>query len=297
MDQSVDLKTVFDFSGDINFLSSPFEESLFGFTAACPLKDSEMFLSEQRTRKCSISDIIDVINDEQNQLKHNYSACQKDEGYVSSHSSSSLSDEAFGSTHILSTNERSFDDDDLEPNGHTQHDILNTPVTECHTYDNSIEDFSTKNDRVSVDNDIVMVIVKHNNRTQIINTTKDRLQNILGNCSAVPTKSKLFINEEEDEREKPEEDLKLKSSAVEDEGKRRGRKRIYFSNTDTEREDSKRVRNNEACRKFRKERTTKTKTLFEQESVLLQRNLNLKEQVAALQRQLVYIKERLNMSK
>lgn len=78
--------------------------------------------------------------------------------------------------------------------------------------------------------------------------------------------------------------------------KRRGRKRVYEPDkSEAERGDKKRERNNEACRKFRRVRKMIQKDLFEQESVLLQHNLNLKEQVAALTRQLAYMKKKLCM--
>lgn len=78
--------------------------------------------------------------------------------------------------------------------------------------------------------------------------------------------------------------------------KRRGRKRVYEPDkSEAERGDKKRERNNEACRKFRRSRKVVQKDLFDQESVLLQHNLNLKEQVAALSRQLTYMKEKLCM--
>lgn len=78
--------------------------------------------------------------------------------------------------------------------------------------------------------------------------------------------------------------------------KRRGRKRVYEPDkSEEERGDKKRERNNVACRKFRRVRKMVQNDLFEQESVLLQHNLNLKEQVAALTRQLAYMKEKLCM--
>lgn len=58
----------------------------------------------------------------------------------------------------------------------------------------------------------------------------------------------------------------------------------------------KRLKNNEACRKFRKTKKEKMKSLFERESSLLQANLNLREQINALNRQLKYVKEKLGMA-
>jgi len=77
--------------------------------------------------------------------------------------------------------------------------------------------------------------------------------------------------------------------------KKRGRKRVYdvLQENGEKHNIKKRERNNEACRKFRKTRKEKLDILFEQESELLQKNLNLKEQIKALDRQLIYIKEKL----
>nr|XP_047137540.1 putative uncharacterized protein DDB_G0286333 [Hydra vulgaris] len=74
---------------------------------------------------------------------------------------------------------------------------------------------------------------------------------------------------------------------------KRGRKRIYQSLNELEREEMKRERNNKACQKFRRSRKFCQKTLFEKESILLQRNLNLKEQLLALTKQVMLLKEKL----
>ena len=79
---------------------------------------------------------------------------------------------------------------------------------------------------------------------------------------------------------------------------RRGRKRLHEpDSSDLVRGIGKRVRNNEACRKFRESRKVCLKNLFQQESVLLQNNLNLKEQVAMLKRQIAHIKQKMESSK
>ena len=67
-------------------------------------------------------------------------------------------------------------------------------------------------------------------------------------------------------------------------------------NNDTGTIKVKRLKNNEACRKFRKTKKEKMKSLFERESSLLQANLNLREQINALNRQLKYIREKLGMT-
>ena len=284
LEKSANLSTFFDHSGDFNFLST-FEDCLFGFTS--PSKDSEMSSPDQRTRKCSISDIIDVINEEQNLLKN--SKCLKDEGYSSSHSSSSSNDETLGRDN-LSLDGISFDEEESKTKHIVHHQRSNkcskhpdTRRAGCRTEmsDNSLLTF-TQDQSPSVNRN-VFIIVKHNNKTQLLNTTKEKLQIILGNQQ---TKIQTVNQGESNDEVGP--------SATE--VKKRGRKRIYIANTDTEREDSKRVRNNEACKKFRKCRTTKIKSLFEQESTLLEKNLNLKEQVAALQRQVIYIKGKLGMT-
>ena len=74
---------------------------------------------------------------------------------------------------------------------------------------------------------------------------------------------------------------------------RRGRKRVYQSWNELEREEMKRERNNKACQKFRRSRKHSLKSLFEKESILLQKNLNLKEQFFTLTKQVLSLKEKL----
>jgi len=276
----------FDFPGDFNFLST-FEDCLFGFTN--PAQESEMSSSDHRTRKCSISDIIDVINEEQHLLKN--SKFLKDEGYSSSHSSSSSNDQSFSSDNLpLEGNYNIDNGEELGSENIVVDQISEIGSTGDNTIDMSCQtktpqtDSFINTDLPLSDNGNIVIIINHNNETKLVHTTKEKLQIILGN----------------NQNTRNTQQLKVQSNDVgilnETEVKKRGRKRIYFSNTDTEREYSKRVRNNVACKKFRQSRTSKVKSLFEQESTLLEKNLNLKEQVAALQRQLVYIKGKLGMA-
>ena len=281
----------FDSSGDFNFLST-FEDCLFGFTN--PAQESEMSSPDHRTRKCSISDIIDVINEEQNLLKN--SKFLKDEGYSSSHSSSSLNEQSFSSENISNTNY-----DNNEESGSENIVVVDQIPEICSTNDNNDTiDMSNKTETSHTtsiintpdlslsENGSIVIIINHNNETKLVHTTKENLQIILKNNQHTLNTQQLTPKDQSNDEKKEV----LNKTEV----KRRGRKRIYFSNTDTERESSKRVRNNVACKKFRQSRTSKIQSLFEQESTLLEKNLNLKEEVAALQRQLVYIKGKLGMA-
>jgi len=285
----------FDFSGDFNFLST-FEDCLFGFTN--PAQESEMSSPDHRTRKCSISDIIDVINEEQNLLKN--SKFLKDEGYSSSHSSSSSNDQSFSSENISLEANTNYDNN--EESGSENIVVVDQISEICSTNNNynTIIDTSHKTETSHTgsiintpnlslsENGNIVIIINHNNETKLVHTTTENLQIILKNNQHTLNTQQLTLKDESND----EKEEVLNETEV----KRRGRKRIYFSNTDTERESSKRVRNNVACKKFRQSRTSKIQSLFEQESTLLEKNLNLKEEVAALQRQLVYIKGKLGMA-
>lgn len=267
---------IFDFSGDFNFLST-FEDSLFGFTN--PDQESEMSSSAQHTRKCSISDIISVINEEQNLLKN--SKFLKDEGYLSTHFSDS-NNQSFNS---ISTSSENNDLDDSKESG--SENITIDEISELYSPNDNAIDMSCGTGMLQTDPTNIWILIKHNNKTKLLNTTNKKLQIILGKIQhTLNTESTLTVQSNDQEE----------GRLNETNGKKRGRKRIYFSNTDSEREYSKRLRNNEACKKFRQSRTSKIKSLFELESTLLEKNLNLKEQVASLQRQLVYIKGKLDIS-
>jgi len=298
------------FDTEFDFIPSSLDDP-FLYNLTNPFKDCEMMSSPDRTRKCSISDIIDVINEEKLLIKNCGSLNNKDEGYDSNLSIGSLSSEEIGQDEFeekFATEEKSSDDEcfinvedelpviqgqtikaDLQPQSKVVGNLVSsTRLPKLLSGSNS---------------SAIIVLLNTENKIQIVCTSKKKLHEILQNQNDLPSSCNATDNTPTDTKSLDlTSTLESKDSGSEtekvenDQAKRRGRKRIYHSNTETEREDSKRVRNNEACRKFRKSRTEKRKSLFQSESTLLQRNLNLKEQVAALERQLLYIKEKLGMS-
>lgn len=264
------------FDSDFNFQST-FLEPLFGNPFLGSLKDPNMDTNStallDRGRKCSISDIIDVINEDKSFLR---SPSIKDNGY-----------DSFSPTNFSSNESFSSDDAYIVP---------------CESIRKPFSDESIKEQRIFLkenvfspttttpsDKNAVVIIIKNKNQEEIRYTTsKQKLEEFLKEESSLQnpltTESKT-IN-------KP---IDTEHYFVDgNETKKRGRKRIYYAVNENERDDSKRIRNNHACRKFRRGKNEKKKTLFESESKLLQRNLNLKEQVIALERQLLYIKEKLS---
>lgn len=154
-------------------------------------------------------------------------------------------------------------------------------------------------------NDEILLKEFRNDENKLLNLEKDK-KFVLSPC---PQKVKQHINKGEGcfqnqlskkititcPSSDDDDDKNDKNSQLACKSKKRGRKRVYdvLQENGEKHNIKKRERNNEACRKFRKTRKEKLDILFEQESELLQKNLNLKEQIKALDRQLIYIKEKL----
>lgn len=155
-------------------------------------------------------------------------------------------------------------------------------------------------------NDEILLKEFHKDENKLLSLEKDK-KFVLSPC---PQKVKLHIDKGEGcfqnqlskkititcpSSDDDDDDRNDKNSLLTSKSKKRGRKRVYdvLQENGEKHNIKKRERNNEACRKFRKTRKEKLDILFEQESELLQKNLNLKEQIKALDRQLIYIKEKL----
>ncbi|XP_066931746.1 uncharacterized protein [Clytia hemisphaerica] len=309
------------FDTEFDFIPSSLDDP-FLYNLTNPFKDCEMMSSPDRTRKCSISDIIDVINEEKLLIKNCGSLNNKDEGYDSNLSIGSLSSEEIGQDEFEGkfTTEENSSDDECFINVEDELPVIQDQTTKADlqpqskVIGNLVSSTGLPKLLSGSNSSAIIVLWNTENKIQIVCTSKKKLHEILQNQNDLPSSCNTTNNAPTNTKSLDPTPTNIKSldlaSTIEskdsgsetekvenDQAKRRGRKRIYHSNTETEREDSKRVRNNEACRKFRKSRTEKRKSLFQSESTLLQRNLNLKEQVAALERQLLYIKEKLGMSK
>ena len=278
-DKSFLLDSLPSFDSDLNF-QSPFLEPLFGNPFLSLLKDSNMDSnspdSQNRGRKCSISDIIDVINEDKSFLQN---TLIKDDGYDSVSANDFSSNESFSSDDIYlpcKSNSNFSTDKPIKEQS--------LPVKE--------NIFSRTTTNMSDKDPAVVIIITDKNQEQVrYSTTKEKLEEFLQKESSHQTP---LGTQTESVKPTVETEPHIVDS---NEMKRRGRKRIYYAVNESERDDSRRIRNNHACRKFRKGKNEKMKSLFESESKLLQRNLNLKEQVIALERQLSYIKEKLNNPK
>jgi len=152
---------------------------------------------------------------------------------------------------------------------------------------------------LSTKEDAIIIVLEEDETVKYMSTSRQKLQNFL--VTQPQDKNNNITNNSMCHTEFSP--INSSSERVDDtlnaseQMKRRGRKRVHEPDkTEEERGEKKRERNNEACRKFRKSRKVNQKVLFKQESALLQHNLNLKEQIAALDRQLLYIKEKLGMS-
>lgn len=321
------------YDSDLDFLPA-FHDPLFGLNT---LKDYnfEMFTPD-RARKCSISDIIDVLNDDKIFLQ---SSNTKDDGYDSGNPESASSPSGVSSNDSVSSDDLSFDEkataldfNQFSRDGHhgitdaTQYvamkDVSQTSI--CSNKPHGFEVSATLQEEdiqasslqttalnsasalLSSENDAVIIIMDRSKHVQYVSTSREKLESFLKqeNPQLNEVKATTIQQEELQIAEKSENQCYSNSALSEiqdniNEGKKgsmkRGRKRIYECSNEDQREDSKRVRNNEACRKFRKVKISKLKTLFEAESKLLQQNLNLKEEIAALQRQLTYIREKIGL--
>ena len=268
--------------------------------------DIEMF-SPLRERKCSISDILDVLNEDKNL----FSRQTNDDGYDSgqTHSPSGISgDESFTSEELFDKNSDELNlskcKDQNDENALHYVAMKASPITTA-TYD-KVEVMESKDASMLCnpvllmsDKDAVIVLMDGNKQIKYLSTSKEKLQTFLRQESSSFAEVKALRNEndmqESTQGTNISPDTSLDTSSSKLKPSKRGRKRIYECADDTEREDSKRIRNNEACRKFRKSKTEKLKTLFDNELKLLQQNTKLKEQISQMECQLDYIKEKLGI--
>ncbi|XP_057293598.1 uncharacterized protein LOC130622182 [Hydractinia symbiolongicarpus] len=275
------------------------------------IKDCHFPMSTpDRPRKPSISDIIDVLNLKEKESNKNE---EYDSGYPESSSSasslingtnSSSSDEQSplqldGISHIHnneqyffsnSTNQdilKSHFDDDIHSAVKLE-EMLKCHKPESNAFMDKQKNHTVKSEVVSnllnSADDAVIMIMDKNKHIRYLSTSRQKLENYLA------TESRSDSSSNKTGTGVPKHISKF------NEKKQRGRKRIYAPDKDEDiRDDMKRERNNEACRKFRKFRKHKQKELFQEESLLLQTNLNLKEQIAALNRQVEYMKNKLGI--
>jgi len=295
------------YDSGLNFISA-FHDPLFGVN-----KHFEMNTPD-RTRKCSISDIIDVINEDKSFLQ---SFNAKDEGYDSGNaeclsSPSKILSDGINSYIDEKEDPLSINVDSKDKNAQFIERTENIAMKDFPFRNNSVNgpcNFSTtsaslqeedmqitlKSALLKSENDAVIVVINKSKKVQYVSTSREKLENFLKQESPVDNNPLLF--QEEDEETDTISTDTLMPNEIPKPIRKRGRKCLYTCSNDEEREYSKRVRNNEACRKFRKGKTNKLNDLYESESKLLQHNLSLKEEIAVLQQQLDYIKKKLEEHK
>lgn len=288
-----------------------------------------------RTRKYSISDIIDVLNFHEEKI-HIPKSTDKEDGYDSGNAESICSP---SSNKSFNSNNEAYESI-ASSKGGSKHTVGETDIAaekDSKISKNTFPSYSNvdssklkRNDlplneslAASINNahqllntntDAVIIVFDKNKNIQYVSTSRKKLENYLqaeilkneeshgvtiDSANVQEIVQKTENNQTECSTHKQTEHLK--HDQTEDlqhtsSKSKRGRKRVYTQfNNEKERQELKRERNNQACQKFRKTKTDKAKTLYDLESKLLQKNLNLKEEVSALSRQLELMKEKLGM--
>ena len=304
---------------DWDLLSTPFEvlEPLLSPTRFSLKENLFPMITPDRARKCSISELIDVLNSEKEKSTSLQSFLTNDEVLFSlepddrsllSSSEKEVSEELIRDTSISDKGNKP------EDNFEERENIATHVLNQCFDLNkvNSINGDSFSSNQKEVDTFLASNYKKSESDTNL--GDKEQTNGVVLQ-DAVKTEESLMsfkfsgkLNGHTvvvllDKNKNIKYTSKHKSSVLNESRDMKCDHNLSekHENCDEENNDTgtfkvKRLKNNEACRKFRKTKKEKMKSLFERESSLLQANLNLREQINALNRQLKYIKEKLGMT-